>query len=63
MANIYYDDADVPLTSPLLNMIMKRSCTGRDGNVTRLSLVHTMEGLSPFTMMDLDEYQVALLND
>ena len=35
MANIYYDDADVPLTAPLLKMIMKRSWNGRDGNVTR----------------------------
>ena len=25
--------------------------------------MHTMDGLSPFTMLDLNEYQVALLND
>ena len=48
MENIYYEDADVPLTAPLLKMIMKRSCTGRDGNLTHPSLVHATEGLSPF---------------
>ena len=63
MANIYYDDADVPLTAPLLKMIMKRSWNRRDGNVTLPSLVHTMDGLSTFTMLNLDEDLVSLLND
>ena len=63
MENIYYDDADVPLTAPLLKMIMKRSWTGRDGNVTRPLIVQAMEGMSPFTILDLDGDQVALLND
>ena len=63
MENFYYDNADVLLTPPLLKMIMKRLWTGRDGNITLPSLVHAMEGLSPFTMLDLDEDQVALLND
>ena len=61
MENAYYDGADVPLTAPLLKMIMKRSWNGRDGNVTRPSLVHAMEGLSPFTILDLYEDQAALL--
>ena len=52
MANAFYDDADVPLTSPLLNMIMKRAWTEKDGNVTRPSLLHAMEGLSPFRMLN-----------
>ena len=63
MANIYYDDADVPLTVPLLKMIMKRSWTERDGNVTRPLIVQAMEGMSPFTILYLDGDQVALLND
>ena len=63
MTIVYYDDADVPLTAPLLKMIMKRSWTGRDGNVTRPLIVQAMEGMSPFTILDLDGDQVALLND
>ena len=62
MVNIYYDDTDLPLTAPLLKMIMKISWTGRGENVTRPSLVHAIEGLSPFAIMDIDEDQVALLN-
>ena len=63
MANTYFDDADVPLTSQLLKMVMKRACTGKDGNINRPFLMHAMDGLSLFTMLDLNEYQVALLND
>ena len=63
MANTLFEDTDVPMTSQLLNMIMKRSWTGKDGNIDRLSLVHDMDGLSHFTMLDLNEYEVALLNN
>ena len=63
MANTYFDDADVPLTSALLKMVMKRAWTSKDGNINRPSLLHAMDGLSPFTMLDLNEDQVALLND
>ena len=62
MAHTYYEDADVPLTHHLLNIILKRSWTGKDSNVLRPSFVHAMEGLSPFLMLDLDEDQVATLN-
>lgn len=62
MTNFFYEDADVPLTSPLLKMIMKRAWCGKDGNVTRPSLLHAMDGLSPFTMLDLNEDEVAMLN-
>ena len=54
MANTYFDDADVPLTSQILKMVMKRAWTGKDGNINRPSLMHTMDGLSQFTMMDLN---------
>ena len=63
MGNVFYDDADVPLTSSLLKMVIKRAWTGKDGNVTRPSLVHAMEGLSPFLMLDMTEDEVAQLND
>uniref|UniRef100_A0A7S2R2L1 Uncharacterized protein n=1 Tax=Eucampia antarctica TaxID=49252 RepID=A0A7S2R2L1_9STRA len=55
MANVYYDDADVPMTAQMLKMIMKRAWTGKDGNINRPSLVHAMDGLSPFTMLDPNE--------
>ena len=63
MSNTFYDDAGVPLTAPLLNMIIKRAWTGKDVNINRPSLLHDMERLSPFTMLYLREDEVALLNN
>ena len=63
MSNWFYDDADVPLTSPLLNMIIKRAWTWKDVNINRPSLLYAMEGFSTFTMLDLSEDEVALLNN
>ena len=63
MVNTYVGDADVPLTSQLLKMVMKRAWTGKDGNINRTSLMQAMDGLYQFTMLDLNEDQVALLND
>ena len=63
MATEYYDDAEVPLTVPLLKMVVKRAWTGKDGNITRPSLLHAMDGLTPFAMLDLNEDQVAMLNE
>ena len=63
MANTYFDDSDIPLTSQLLKMVMNRAWTGKDGNINLPSLMHAMDGLYLFTMLDLNEYQVALLND
>ena len=63
IASIFFEDADVPMKYQLLKMIMKQSCNGKDGNINRLSLVHAMDGMSPFTMLDLNEDEVALLND
>ena len=62
MGNTFFEDADVPMTSQLLKMIIKRSWTDKDGNINRPSLVHAMEGLSPFTMLDLNGDEVELLN-
>ena len=39
----YYDDADVPLTGPLLKMVQKRVWVGREGNVRLPSFLHAME--------------------
>lgn len=36
---------------------------GKDGNINQPSLVHTMEGLSPFTVLNLNEDEVAQIND
>ena len=44
-------------------MILKRAWAGKDGNIVRPSLVNAMEGLSPFAMLDLDEDEVASLNN
>ena len=63
MSNIFYDDANVPLTAPLLKMIIKRAWTGKDGNMNRPSLLHAMDGLSPFTVLDLSKDEVVMLNN
>ena len=63
MTATFFDDADLPLTTTLLKTIRKRAWTGRDGNVTRPSLINALEGLSPFAMMDMDEDAVATFND
>ena len=55
MSNAFYDDTEVPLTTPLLNMIIKRAWTGKDVNINRPSLLHAMEGFSKFTMLDCSE--------
>ena len=39
MSNTFYDDANIPLTSPLLKMIIKRAWTGKHGNINRPSLL------------------------
>ena len=63
MSNTFYDYADVPLTASFLKTIIKSSCTGKDGNINRPSLLYAMEGLSPFTMLDLSEDELELLNN
>ena len=63
MTNTFFDNSDVPITSQLLKMVMKRAWTGKDGNINRPYLMHVMDGLLLFNMLDLNEGQVALLND
>ena len=63
MATAYFDDADVPVTSTLLKNINKRNWLGKDGNIRRPSLLNATEGLSPFIVLDLDEDEVARIND
>ena len=43
MATTYYNDANVPLTAPLLKMMVKRAWAGKDGNINRPSLLHAMD--------------------
>ena len=57
----YYNNADAPLTEPLLKMVLKRLWFGKEGDITRPSLLHVMEGLSPLTMLDLLASSNALL--
>ena len=63
MSNTLYDDADVPLTAPILKMIINRAWTRKDGNMNRPSLRHDMDGMPPFTMLDLSKDEVAMLNN
>jgi hypothetical protein len=58
-----YDDAEIPITATLLKNINKRNWLGKDGNIKRPSLLNASEGLSPFIVLDLDEDEVARIND
>jgi hypothetical protein len=60
--NTMYDDAEVPLTAPLVKMISKRNWCGKESNTRRPSILNATEGLSPFIVLDLDEDEVAKLN-
>lgn len=56
----FYPDVDVPLTTPVLEMILKRAWSGKDGATA--TYTNAAEGLSPFMCMDLDDEQVAQVN-
>ena len=62
-SNTFYDNTNVPLTSPLLKMTIKRAWNGKYGNINRPSLLHAMEVLSPFIMLDLSKDEVELMNN
>ena len=63
MTNYRYDDAEVPLSAPLLKSINLRNWLGKDGNIRRPSLINAVDGLSPFLLTDLHEDEVAQIND
>jgi hypothetical protein len=63
MSHTRYEDAEIPLTAPLLKMALKRNWTGKDGNIKRPSLLHAADGISPFLVLDLDEDEVATINE
>ena len=63
MSNTNYYDTDVPMTAPLLKIMIKRDWTEKYENINRRYLLYAMEGLSPFTMLDIRKYEVSLLNN
>ena len=63
MVTYKYDDAEIPITSTLLKNINKRNWLGKDGNIKRPSLINACEGISPFVVLDLDEDEVAKINE
>jgi hypothetical protein len=62
MNHYFYEDSDVPLTTPLLNMVESRNWLGNEANVDCPSYVNAGEGISPFMVLDLNEDEVAALN-
>jgi len=61
IANEFYEDAEVPLTTTLLKMIVKRQWAGT-GNHRRPTIASAFEGLSIFAMIDIEDDEVAQLN-
>ena len=58
----FYEDSKVPTTLPLLKMVEQKSWVGKDTNTSRPTLVNACEGLSPFLCAQMDEHEVASLN-
>jgi hypothetical protein len=46
MDNECYENAEVPLTTPLLKMVNTRNWVGKDGNIKWPSFLHAAEGLT-----------------
>ena len=63
MITTHYDDAEVPLSAPLIKMDIKRNWVVKDRNITCPLLVNATNGLSPFLVLYLTEYQVASINE
>ena len=63
MTTKHYDDAEVPLSAPMLKMAIKQNQVSKYSNITRLSLANTTKDISPFLVMDLTEDQVASINE
>ena len=59
----YYDDADPPLTTTLLKMVLKRQWLGKEGDIHNPSLLNALEGLSPFLASQLSHHQIAIINE
>lgn len=59
----YYDDAEPPLTTTLLKMILKRQWLGKEGDIHNPSLLNALEGLSPFLASQLSHHQIAIINE
>ena len=63
MSTTLYDDAEVPISPPPLNMAIKRNWMGKDSNITRPLFVNAIYGLSPFLILDMTEDQVSPINE
>ena len=63
MNNFHYEDVEDQVTNSILKMSLKRSWTGKESNINRLSFAHENEGLPPFLMLDLSVDEVADTND
>ena len=59
----YYDDAEPPLTTTLLKMVLKRQWLGKEGDIKNPSLLNALEGLSPFLASQLSHHQIAIINE
>ena len=46
----------------MLKMVMKRDWTGKDSKVNYQLLVKTMEGMSPFNMLNMNEDVMVTMN-
>ena len=57
-----YEDAEVPLTLTLLKMIVKQNWLGKEGDPSRPSAAHALEGLSPFACAYMDSDEIACQN-
>ena len=48
-----YNDAEVPLSAPLLNMDIEQNWVGKYSNITHSLIANATDGISPFLVLDL----------
>ena len=63
MSTKHYYDTKLPLSAPLLKMIINQKWVGKYSNITRLYLVNTTDGIYQYLVLDLTEDQVASINE
>ena len=62
MTTTHYDDAEIPLSAPQYKTDTNRNWVGKYSNINLPSLINATNGISPFLVLDLTEYQVASTN-
>ena len=59
---LYYPEAEIPITYPLNQVIMKRAWISKEGSYGRPTITTAITGLTPFLMKFFEDKELAKLN-